>query len=137
MRLIFVIVNTIQPLGCKVNFNKTIYLSILNRKFSHSNHFILQKNLPACRTEPFFENTDILRWDVQVLDHILTKPILYWTWKDWQLLPQMPAQPGLLYRWDLQGGGRQKRTACKYQADISGNSQPIATVIATVYITLA
>jgi hypothetical protein len=79
---------------------------------------------------PFFENTEILRRDVQVLDHILTmeiKPRFILnlprpkiTTAKWRT----PAQPGLLSRWDLQGG----------EADISGNSQPIATVIATVYI---
>jgi hypothetical protein len=59
---------------------------------------------------PFFENTEILR-DVQVLDHILTVEIKTHfilnlprpksTTAKWQT----PAQPGLLYRWDLQGGG--------------------------------
>ena len=64
-----------------------------------SRHFEL-KILP-----PFFENTEILRRDVQVLDHILTMKI-----------PPMPWQAGLLYRWDLQAeGGRRLSTVCKYQ----------------------
>ena len=64
-----------------------------------SRHFEL-KILP-----PFFENTEILRRDVQVLDHILTMKI-----------PPMPGQAGLLYRWDLQAeGGRRLSTVCKYQ----------------------
>ena len=51
---------------------------------------------------PFFENTEMLR-DVQVLDHILTMEIKNLprpkiTTAKWQT----PAQPGLLYRWDLQ-----------------------------------
>ena len=48
-----------------------------NRKFSHSNRFILQKNSPACTVQqmPLFENTEVLRRDVQVLDHILTMEI--------------------------------------------------------------
>ena len=47
-------------------------------------------------------------------------------------------QPGLLDRWDLQGGGgrRRQRAACTYQANISGNRQPIATELETVYIYL-
>ena len=46
-------------------------------------------------------------------------------------------QPGLLDRWNLQGGGgrRRQRAACKYQANISGNRQPIATELETVTFT--
>ena len=46
-----------------------------NRKFSHSNRFILQKIRQHVQQMPFFENTEILRRDVQVLDHILTMEI--------------------------------------------------------------
>ena len=47
-----------------------------NRKFSHSNRFILQKkNRQHVQQMPFFENTEVLRRDVQVLDHILTMEI--------------------------------------------------------------
>ena len=76
---------------------------------------------------PFFENTEVLRRDVQVLDHILTMEIKT------HFILNLPrpkittanvcaTRPPLPL--DLQGG----------EADISGNSQPIAAAIATVYI---
>ena len=77
---------------------------------------------------PFFENTEILGRDVQVLDHILTMEI-----KTHFILnlprPKITTANACATRPPLPlgftGGG---------EADISGNSQPIATVIATVYI---
>ena len=42
---------------------------------------------------PFFQNTEILRRDVKVLDRILTILNL----QDQRLLPRMPGQPGCLY----------------------------------------
>jgi hypothetical protein len=64
---------------------------------------------------PFFENTEILRRDVHVLDHILTMEIKT------HFILNLP-RPKIT---TANAGG---------EADISGNSQPIATVIATVYI---
>ena len=46
-----------------------------NRKFSHSNRFILQKKSPACTTDAGLRKYGILGRDVQVLDHILTMEI--------------------------------------------------------------
>jgi hypothetical protein len=46
-----------------------------NPKCSHSNRFILQKIRQHVQQIPFFENTEVLRRDVQVLDHILTMEI--------------------------------------------------------------
>jgi hypothetical protein len=46
-----------------------------NRKFSHSNRFILQKNSPACRTDAVLRKYGDIRRYVQVLDHILTMEI--------------------------------------------------------------
>ena len=45
-----------------------------NRNFSHSNLFS-KKIHQHVQQMPFFENTEILRRDVQVLDHILTMEI--------------------------------------------------------------
>ena len=76
---------------------------------------------------PFFENTEILRRDVQVLDHILTMEI-----KTHFILnlprPKITTGNACATRPPLPlvfTGG---------EADNSGNSQPIATVIAAVYI---
>jgi hypothetical protein len=58
----------------------------------------------------FFQDMEILRRDVQVLDHISameikTHFILNLQRPTVRLLPRMPGQPGLLYRSDLQGEG--------------------------------
>ena len=77
---------------------------------------------------PFFENTEILRRDVQVLDHILTMEI------ETRFILNLPrpkittanacaTRPPLPLGFT---GGE--------DATMPGNSQPIATVIATVYI---
>ena len=75
---------------------------------------------------PFFENTEILWRDVQVLDHILTMEI-----KTHFMLnlprPKITTPNACATRPPLPLG-------FTGEADISGNSQPIATVIATVYI---
>jgi hypothetical protein len=75
----------------------------------------------------FLENTEILRRDVQVLDYILTMEI-----KTHFILnlprPKITTANGCTTRPPLPLG------FTGGEADISGNSQPIAAVIATVYI---
>jgi hypothetical protein len=76
---------------------------------------------------PFFVNTEILRRDVQVLDHILTMEIKTHFILNLPRLKITTAN-ACATRPPLQLG------FTGGEADISGNSQPIATVIATVYI---
>ena len=91
---------------------------------------------------PFFENTTILCRDPHDFDNYSTLKIKIAFMSNLERPITATAaawQPGLLDRWDLQGGGggrRRQRAACKYQANISGNRQPIATELETVYIYL-
>jgi hypothetical protein len=98
-----------------------------NRKFSHSNRFILQKNSPACTTDavlrkygdtsarctsfgPYFNNGNQNPFYIEL------------------------AQAENYYGERLRNQASFTVGIYRGEADISGNSQPIATVIATVYI---
>ena len=80
-----------------------------NRKFSHSKK-ISKKIRQHVQQMPFFENTEVLRRDVQVLDHILTMEIKTHFIlnlprpKISKLLRRTPAQPGLLKPLGFTGG---------------------------------
>jgi hypothetical protein len=80
-----------------------------NRKFSHSNRFILQKNSPACRTDAVLRKYGDTSARCTRLGSYFgngnSTPILYWTWPDRQLLPRTPGQPGLLKPLGFTGGG--------------------------------
>ena len=80
---------------------------------------------------PFFENTTILCRDPNDFDNYSTMKIEIAFMSNFERPITATAaawQPGLLDYWDLQGGRRCQRAACKYLANISGDSQELETV---------